>query len=111
MWRWCVKIFSRFEGNLHVHVRKIAASLWSVPTTKTLTFATSLSIASICTSFLLKSSLSESPDESQQFKKLSRNFVADAVSVAAPSVVNIRCSRGGFFGAESAGSGFIMSQV
>jgi HtrA serine peptidase 2 len=41
---------------------------------------------------------------------LSRNFVADAVAVASPSVVNIRCSMGGFFGTESSGSGFIISE-
>lgn len=42
---------------------------------------------------------------------LSKNFVADAVAIASPSVVNIRCSVGGVFGGESAGSGFIISKV
>ena len=44
-------------------------------------------------------------------KSLSRNFIADAVALASPSVVNIRCNVGGMFGGEASGSGFILSRV
>ena len=59
------------------------------------------------------SSLSQSQSSNNAtMKYLPKNFVADAVTVASPSVVNIRCSVGGFFGhGEAAGSGFIISEV
>jgi S1-C subfamily serine protease len=43
---------------------------------------------------------------------LTKNFVADAVAIAAPSVVNIASISGnGFIPMGSAGSGFIISKV
>ena len=46
-----------------------------------------------------------------KYTPLTRNFVADAVAQASPSVVNIRCNGGGVFGGEASGSGFILTRV
>ena len=40
---------------------------------------------------------------------LSRSFIADAIEVASPSVVNIVCAVSGYFPASSSGSGFVIT--
>ena len=50
-------------------------------------------------------------DRSSAEKVLTRNFIADAASVIAPSVVNIVASSHGFIPMAQAGSGFIISEV
>ena len=49
--------------------------------------------------------------DSQKDRYLHRNFVADAVTIASPCVVNILSRVDGFLGGQSSGSGFIISQV
>ena len=59
----------------------------------------------------LAASCTESPGASAG-GPLTRNFVADAAAIAAPSVVNISSiSGGGLFMTGSAGSGFIITEV
>jgi len=89
----------RFARLIHRGRSKPIAKLTVTLSTSALVFAT----ASTPT-------LADSADNSFSHAYLSKNFVADAVAIASPSVVNIRCSMGGFFGSESAGSGFIISE-
>ena len=105
--------FARIVWRVAQSGRRLSAAFYS-RSNGSRSYSTSTAIAFTSVSLAAIASCSERDENGFNARNgpfLSRNFVADAASIASPSVVNIICPMGGILGEVAAGSGFIISKV